>query len=318
MLLHNSINIINNFFSPLNPPPMKNILKQKSDIQTVENSPASLVTKVTEKVPSEIKEDTNILEQEELTLEEDGGTPIYYTAQKNDTVYSITKQFSITQDDFKRWNTIGSNNLIVIGKQYIVGYKNSANLSLVIATVGSTSVGTVTTRSYDDDSYLCEVPLYEVILKSDGGDKIYGFKALRYGLAYKWQGQFNSPTIVGLSQEKSYTIQGWLPNYLSEIPGFPKGAYVIEGAHYFHSGNTKDYHPVAVVGCIGINGEGEWVRFCSAVKALAGTNDENAIIKAKKFIVKVVGAVPPLAANLRKNPNRTANELDDELDHIAV
>ena len=232
-------------------------------------------------------------------------TPIYYKAAKDDTVFSICAKYKISQADFKKWNGIDSRNTIKIGNRYIVGYTNdskNANINKVQVTVTSKVVGETTTRSYADDSYLCDVPLYEV--KVTGANKEYTFKAIRFGLAYKWNGNFmKEPEIVGLAEAQTHVISGWLPKYLSEINGFPKGAYIIYGGHYFHSGSTPTFPNVAVVGCIGIHGRGEWVRFCDAITEMAGTDNELDIVRKGKLVVTIEAASKPPRKNYRDNPN---------------
>ena len=102
---------------------MENIFKQTSDLSTVEKSTTTVVPiTVIGNVPSENLEDTKPLDLEELALAEAVGSPMYYTAQPDDTVYSISMKFNITRDNFRAWNNIGSNNIILAGRQYIVGY----------------------------------------------------------------------------------------------------------------------------------------------------------------------------------------------------
>ena len=109
--------------------------------------------------------------------------------------------------------------------------------------------------------------------------------------------------IVGLAQEQTHTVSGWIPEYLSEISRFPKGAYIIYDSHYLHSGSTDGFPNVAVVGCIGIHGNGGWVNFCNAITEIAGTDNESDIVRKKKLVVKIEATSIPPRKNYRVNPN---------------
>jgi LysM repeat protein len=283
---------------------MGNILKGLAELLSGGNSISEIISN-TDNLTSLGASETKPLDyiySETPNVEEDADTPIYYEAKKDDSVYGICKKYNISESDFKKWNKIDSKNTIKKGTKYIVGYKRSGGIQLVEVFVNSKIVGEVTNRSYTNDSYLCEVPLYEMIVK--GRDKFYTFKVLRFGMRYQRNGlSMKEPEMIGLESAETLVAKRWYPTYLNNKPGFPAGAYVIKGVNYIHSGNTKDYHPVAVIGCIGVDGEGEWVRFCDAVKELAGSNDPYKIIKAKKLVVKIEGVKVPPMKNKRENPN---------------
>jgi hypothetical protein len=73
----------------------------------------------------------------------------------------------------------------------------------------------------------------------------YKFKAVRYGVAYKYHGKYNQPDVVGLFEQQTHTVSKWIPNYLLDSEKkLPIGAFVILEGWYFHSGSTGNGYTV--------------------------------------------------------------------------
>jgi murein DD-endopeptidase MepM/ murein hydrolase activator NlpD len=224
--------------------------------------------------------------------------PSYHEVKAGETIYSIAKRYGITVAEFQKMNGLKfGNNRVELGKKYIIGFTESTNNRLqrnVIITVSDEkTTEKEEINSYPDHSMHYLVDTYWVYINgttTSGQPVTYKFKAVRYGVAYKYN-QYKEPTVVGLFQEQTHVIPTWKPKYLDDNDkGVPIGAFVISGTWYFHSGSedTNSY-TVGSIGCVEIAGKGEWTRFCKAIKELSGQSSETAAVATRKIKVHIKG-----------------------------
>ena len=224
-------------------------------------------------------------------------TPIYYQAVKGDTVFSICGKYKISQADFKKWNGIDSRNTIKLGAKYIVGYKDDtskptpkAQIRQVVVTITNKKIGTTIINSYPDNSLNFKTPLYEVKIEAkDDTGKIIAktFKAVRFGIAYKYKGGYEKPGWTGLTAYHKYTIKEWKADYLAGNPkDLPAGAFVVYGGFYIHTG-ARDITKATVgsVGCVEIDGNGAWEDFLKTLKEFSNASSEDALVNSGNMIV---------------------------------
>ncbi len=253
----------------------------------------------TENLISQFASETDKIEYLNSDLAEsedeyDYNSPIYYEAKSRETIYSICHSFKITESDFRKWNNLGTNDTIKKGVKYIVGYNKNATASKamnqVIVTITNKKVGYTKINSYPDVSLLFRVPLYEVRVEAfDSGNKknIETFKAVRFGIAYRYKGGYEKPGWTGFTENHRFVVYDWNPEYLTgNSKNLPKGAFAVYKSFLIHTGarDTTKY-TVGSIGCVEIEGNGAWENFVKTLKEFANAPSEDALIKAKKMIV---------------------------------
>lgn len=274
---------------------MGNILKGLSELLLGGNSISDVISN-TENLTSQGVADSNILENlffNKDLIEDDSNEPIYYEVKKGDNISKICKENNITISDFKKWNKI-SNDVIKLGVKYIVGYKNTTSSSKairkVVVTVTNKKVGTTIINSYPDNSLNFTTPLYEVKIETtDSNNRTItkSFKAVRFGIAYKYKGGYDKPDWTGFTEYHKYIVQSWKPEYLAGNPkNLPPGAFGVYKGFYIHTG-ARDISKFTVgsVGCVEIEGNGAWEEFLQTLKDFSNAPSEEALVKSKKMIV---------------------------------
>lgn len=222
----------------------------------------------------------------------DTDEPIFYVAQKGDTLYNICKVNGITATDFKKWNKI-NDDVIKIGTKYIIGYKttsqSSKGIRQVIVTITKNEVGTTIINSYPDASKRFKVPLYEVRVESkneEGQLLSKSFKAVRFGIAYKYKGGYKQPGWTGYYNYRRIVVKSWNPIFLVDNDKqLPAGAFIVLGGFLIHTG-ARDITKFTVgsVGCVEIEGDGAWEDFVKTVKSYANAPSEDALTKSGKMV----------------------------------
>ncbi len=125
------------------------------------------------------------------------------------------------------------------------------------------------------------------------------FKAVRFGVYsndgsnkhYKATGTF----VVGLSDDKWYRLLQYKAYRLHSVPENPdNGAWVIEGAHYIHSGPRGYTDPgYGSAGCVEIFGAGEFVRFSNTLIKYAGVRLRQQVPSAAPVWIHLTGVARP-------------------------
>jgi LysM repeat protein len=273
---------------------MGNILKGLKELLSQGNLISDVISDTDNLVSEGVADSYNLdnLSSDDSEIDKNGDEPVYYVAQKGDTIYKICNDNGITAANFRKWNKI-NNDIIKIGTKYIIEYKKSSKapqkIRQVIVTITKNQVGITIINSYSDTSLRFKAPLYEVKVesKNESGELLSkSFKAVRFGIAYKYKGGYDKPGWTGYTSAKRFVVQNWLPKYLEDsAKDLPVGAFVVNGTFYIHTGarDTAKY-TVGSVGCVEIEGNGAWEDFVKTVKSFANAPSEVALTKSGKMI----------------------------------
>jgi hypothetical protein len=125
------------------------------------------------------------------------------------------------------------------------------------------------------------------------------FKAVRFGIydndgsvaEYKAKGRF----VVGLSDDHWYRLHTYIDYRLHSRPDNPdNGAWVIEGAHYIHSGPKNVNDPgYGTAGCVEIFGNGDFIRFGKVLMLYAGATSRYLVPRSAPVWIHVKHVVRP-------------------------
>ncbi len=140
-----------------------------------------------------------------------------------------------------------------------------------------------------DNTVQYRVPLYRMTVSgTDNSNRpvTENFDVIRFGVLDSQRGHI----VVGLAEAQRHTLRR--ANYM-------RGSWQITGNHVIHDGADNPIRDAyGAIGCIEVTGTNGWQRFEATIRRLSGTNDPNAISRARTLSIQIDATTrPPLIRN---------------------
>lgn len=241
-------------------------------------------------------------------------TPIKGRALADETLAQMADRHHVLPSLFRFWNHFSETHTgpLTADQEYIVGYEDAPqprNVSVRVTKEIQRSNAVVNSYPTKDKNHLFQVPTYRMVVSgtdNQGRPTSLDFEVIRYGVALGSTStkDYKTPTVVGLSDPKTYTVDYWKPTYINN-----SGAYRFHGGHLLHIGAIDPTTtPYGAIGCIevtGRNAHGDrmWEVFKAYMRELSGLNQEADIAKQQRIQVifeQVTRAERPTLIKVKK------------------
>lgn len=241
-------------------------------------------------------------------------TPIKGRALADETLAQMADRHHVLPSLFRFWNHFSETHTgpLTADQEYIVGYEDAPqprNVSVRVTKEIQRSNAVVNSYPTKDKNHLFQVPTYRMVVSgtdNQGSPTSLDFEVIRYGVALGSTStkNYKTPTVVGLSDPKTYTVDYWKPTYINN-----SGAYRFHGGHLLHIGAIDPTTtPYGAIGCIevtGRNAHGDrmWEVFKAYMRELSGLNQEADIAKQQRIQVifeQVTRAERPTLIKVKK------------------
>lgn len=178
----------------------------------------------------------------------------------------------------------------------------------VVVTVTNERVDMGETYPYDRNVRVWTLPFYTVPRYRIDVNRMWSFKALRFGLRYH-----GGPVLkerlcdVGLfTAQTLYPTWVWYDTHSFESKGI-KGAWRLRPSQQYllHEGAADTDPAGATLGCIELNGSTYWNQFLHILQEQTGVSDFGEIGRKKLLKVVIQQSIHPIATYLRSFDRRT-------------